>query len=70
MKRNNKLTWPELMTKKEQEAKIYTTSSSYYVGDYIKHQSFGVGYVQDSFSNKLDVLFEDKARTLVHMVMF
>lgn len=72
MKRSfkKKLTWSELISKKKSDTKKYSTSESFYVGDFINHNNFGVGYIQSSFGNKIEVLFEDKIRTLIHMVMF
>ncbi|MBC76032.1 MAG: hypothetical protein CME64_08440 [Halobacteriovoraceae bacterium] len=70
MKRIKKKSWTEIVAAQKDEAKTYKTSNSFYVGEYIDHKKFGVGYIQDSFGNKVEVLFEDKVRTLIHMVMF
>ncbi|MCO4753958.1 MAG: hypothetical protein KC478_05725 [Bacteriovoracaceae bacterium] len=70
MNRNKNVSWSELMTSKKTDSKSYKTSNSYYVGDFISHTTFGEGYIQGSFGNKVEVLFEDEVRTLTHMVMF
>lgn len=70
MKKTKKLSWTDITDKQKNNLKSYSTLSSYYVGDCIEHKSFGLGYIQDSFGNKIEVLFEDKVRTLIHMVMF
>lgn len=62
--------WPDLIKKQKVDSKDYRTSGCFYVGDYIQHNHFGVGYIQNSFANKIEVLFEDKVRTLIHMVIF
>lgn len=67
--RKKKPTWETLVAKKK-DVKNYALSESFTVGEYIDHKTFGLGYVQDSFGDKIDVLFEDKARLLKHMVMF
>lgn len=70
MKRKKKMTWRERMKVKKEMTKTYNSNQSFYTGDIISHKNFGLGYVESSFGNKIDVLFEDRARTLVHMVMF
>lgn len=70
MKRNKKLSWSDCMKGQGKDTKSYSTNQSFYVGDIIQHNSFGLGYIQDSFGNKIEVLFEDKIRVLIHMVMF
>ena len=69
MKRKKKLSWAE-RTKTAKDTKSYGTSESFYIGDFIEHKKFGLGYIQNSFGNKIEVLFEDKVRTLIHMVIF
>lgn len=69
MKRKKKLSWQQTIENKK-DVKCYLMSDSYYVGDFIVHNSFGLGYIQNSFADKIEVLFEDKVRLLKHMVMF
>ncbi len=64
-----KLKWSDLMNIRKGETKPYQSASSFYVGDYITHKSFGMGYIQSSFGNKIEVLFEDKIRLLVHRIL-
>jgi hypothetical protein len=48
-------------------AKKYAISDRFQLADLIKHTNFGLGLViQCKESNKIDVLFEDGAKTLVH----
>lgn len=70
MKRNKKTSWKERMKVRKNLTKNYNSNESFYTGDIICHENFGLGYVESSFGNKIDVLFEDGAKTLVHMVMF
>jgi hypothetical protein len=65
-----KLTWTDLTKKMKGEARDYDMSQSFYEGDYIAHGSFGLGYIQSTFGNKIEVLFEDKVRLLVQRVVF
>jgi hypothetical protein len=69
MKRKKKLSWSDRVKTKKQ-SKSYGVNDSFYIGDFIDHKKFGLGYIQDSFGNKIEVLFEDKVRTLIHMVVF
>lgn len=65
-----KITWTDLMNKMKGEASEYNKSASFYQGDYISHSKFGIGYIQTTFGNKIEVLFEDKVRLLVQRVVF
>jgi hypothetical protein len=65
-----KVTWTDLMKKMKGEASEYNKSASFYQGDYISHTKFGLGYIQTTFGNKIEVLFEDKVRLLVQRVVF
>lgn len=70
-KKLGKVKWADMVPdKKENDFKDYSSSSSFYQGDLIHHFKFGRGFVQSSFGNKIEVLFEDKMRLLVHKVMF
>lgn len=49
------------------ETRPYRPSERYAVGEYIEHKTFGVGRVRTLLSaNKIEVQFDDKARTLAH----
>lgn len=65
-----KVTWNDLIGKMKGEASEYNKSASFYQGDYISHAKFGIGYIQTTFGNKIEVLFEDKVRLLVQRVVF
>ena len=67
-KKLKKITWTDILKKKEENFKEYLTSASYNMGDFITHQSFGHGYIQLTLGNKIEVLFEDKVRLLVHNI--
>lgn len=63
--------WVDMVPEKSSEDfKDYTATSSFYTGDLIHHFKFGKGFVESSFGNKIEVLFEDKMRLLVHKVVF
>jgi hypothetical protein len=50
-----------------EKAKKYATSERFQPTELIKHASFGVGIVLNcKESNKIEVLFQDGAKTLVH----
>lgn len=53
-----------------EELKKYSSWESYYQGDFIDHDRFGQGRVQSCFGNKIEVIFEDKMRILVHRLVF
>ncbi len=65
-----KVTWSDLIKKMKGEAAQYNIAESFYEGDYISHSKFGLGYIQTTFGNKIEVLFEDKVRLLVQRVVF
>lgn len=49
------------------ESRPYRPSERYAAGEYIAHKTFGVGRVRTVVSaNKIEVEFDDKARTLAH----
>ncbi len=43
---------------------VYTMSAKYRVGDIVIHDKFGKGVVQKLYSNKCDMLFQDKERLM------
>jgi hypothetical protein len=43
---------------------VYTMTAKYRVGDLINHHTFGKGIVQKLYSNKCDMLFQDKERLM------
>ena len=62
-------TWIKHTTKKNSNQKDYHSSDNYLIGDILSHKSFGLGYVQLTFGNKMEVIFEDKVRVLVHKIL-
>ena len=71
MSRKYKMKWEEnVMESPEKGFKRYSFAESFYKGDLILHDHFGKGCVESSFGNKIEVLFKDKIRTLVHRVVF
>jgi len=42
----------------------YSMGSKYRVGDIVNHDTFGKGVVQKLYTNKCDVLFQDKERLM------
>ena len=57
----------ELLIEKFKEKKPirYKMSGSFKKDDLIGHDTFGMGVVLDSYSEKIEVLFSDQIRTLV-----
>lgn len=43
---------------------VYTMTAKYRIGDIVNHDRFGKGVVQKLYSNKCDVLFQDKERLM------
>lgn len=48
------------------KARPYGTTTAFGTGQLVNHTQFGLGIVTARRGNKIDVLFPDKARTLVH----
>lgn len=63
--------WNEsVVAKLEDTIKKYSSTESFYKGDLIEHERFGRGRVQTSFGNKIEVIFQDKMRILIHRLLF
>lgn len=59
--------WTDAMNKVTKHSKEYTIKGIFEVGDLIAHPSFGPGIVEKVVdSNKIEVLFRDDYRTLIH----
>ncbi len=43
---------------------VYTMTTKYRIGDIVNHHTFGKGVVQKLYSNKCDMLFQDKERLM------
>ena len=48
------------------KARPYVGATAYGAGQLLRHTHFGLGIITARRGNKIDVLFPDKARTLVH----
>lgn len=59
--------WTQAMNKTNRHSKEYTIKGNFEQGDLIAHPTFGPGIVEKVFdSNKIEVLFRDDFRTLIH----
>ena len=59
--------WTKALNKATQEFKDYTIRGSFQMGDVINHPTFGQGVVEKLIDdNKIEVLFQDDFRTLMH----
>jgi hypothetical protein len=47
-----KPSWSDLIKKMKGDAANYDKADSFYEGDYISHNQFGIGYIQTTFGNK------------------
>lgn len=59
--------WERMMKEHQNPEKSYTAKTSFIVGDKIKHTVFGPGFVTRLiFPNKIEVLFQNDMKTLIH----
>jgi hypothetical protein len=59
--------WTQAMNKTNTRSKEYTIKGNFEAGDLIAHPTFGPGIVEKVFdANKIEVLFRDDFRTLIH----
>lgn len=59
--------WTKAIGKNTTGPKTYTIKGSFIMGDIIDHPTFGQGVVEKLIdSNKIEVLFQDEYRTLMH----
>lgn len=59
--------WTKAMNKSTVSSKEYSTKDSFQTGDVINHPTFGQGIVEKLIdNNKIEVLFKDDYRTLMH----
>lgn len=68
-RKSHKDKWREA-TEKSKTIKNYSSNDSFYAGDVLSHTKYGLGHVETSFGNKIEVRFEDKIRLLIHKLMF
>ena len=48
------------------DSKPYSIKGNFQENEKIQHPKFGMGFVQKVYSDKVDVMFSDEVRTLVH----
>lgn len=59
--------WTKALNKSTNDFKEYTIRGSFQTGDVINHPTFGQGVVEKLIDdNKIEVLFQDDYRTLMH----
>jgi hypothetical protein len=59
--------WNKAINKNTTDAKAYSIKASFITGDVIDHPTFGQGVVEKLIdNNKIEVLFQDDYRTLMH----
>lgn len=59
--------WNKAINKMTGSSKEYSMKSSFQMGDVIEHPTFGQGVVEKLIDdNKIEVLFQDDYRTLMH----
>lgn len=59
--------WTKAINKSTASAKTYSIKGSFIAGDVIDHPTFGQGIVEKLIdNNKIEVLFKDDYRTLMH----
>ncbi len=59
--------WNKAMNKSTTGSKEYSIKASFITGDIISHPTFGQGVVEKLIdNNKIEVLFQDDYRTLMH----
>ncbi len=59
--------WAEAMNKTHRQSKEYSIKGIFEMGDIISHPSFGLGVVDKVVDgNKIEVIFRDDYRTLIH----
>ncbi len=52
--------------KLSQEPVVYSTKSQFKETQKISHPKFGIGFVTKAYDHKIDVIFTDEVRTLMH----
>lgn len=56
----------ELVASAQSDEQNYTMKTKFAQNDKIKHPKFGVGVIKVSLQDKIEVIFEDQVRMLVH----
>ena len=55
-----------LATQSSEDVSAYNMKATFVVNSLVKHPKFGVGYVKVALPQKIEVIFEDEVRSLVH----
>lgn len=55
-----------LMSNEKAPTATYNMKSKFEKNTKLQHPKFGIGFVKDSLIDKIEVVFEDEVRTLVH----
>ena len=59
--------WTELQEKNKEKVPLaYATTGQFPVDSVIDHPTFGVGFVTSSLNHKIEVVFEESTKTLMH----
>jgi hypothetical protein len=59
--------WNKAINKSTAHSKAYSTKEAFALGDVIDHPTFGQGVVERLIdNNKIEVIFQDEYRTLMH----
>lgn len=69
-KKIKKIKWSDVISDSTETDIVYKSSGEFKQGEIISHNMFGLGLVVESLSNRVEVLFEDKSRTLIQNFMF
>lgn len=62
--------WEDVISESTQTEIYYKSTGDFKEGEIISHNMFGLGFVIASGANKIEVLFQDKLRTLIHNFMY
>ena len=67
--RSNSKDWEEAMKETSSELQAYSPKSKFIKGDLINHPKFGHGIIEKLLDkNKIEVLFKDNRKVLVHNI--
>jgi hypothetical protein len=69
-KKIKKIKWDDVIHESTKTDIEYRSTGTYQQGEIINHNMFGLGVVTESLSSRVEVLFKDKTRTLIHNFMY
>ncbi|HWU44588.1 MAG TPA: hypothetical protein VN132_14150, partial [Bdellovibrio sp.] len=55
-----------LMSNETAPTATYNMKSKFDKNTKLQHPKFGMGFIKDAMSDKIEVVFEDEVRTLIH----